>query len=251
MKLRFLLVPTVTLSALLLSLGSAAQTRTEIINMPPVISVSGSATVRVKPDEIFLTIGVHSRGSVLEEATNDSTRRIQDALQILKKYGVPESNIQVNFIQVEPLHDGLDRSRTAPLAYASRKSLNVRVVEIPKFDPMLAELFAAGVNQVENIEYRNSDMRRHRDKARELAVTAAREKADALAGQLGVRRGKPVKISEEGATNAWAWRGGSRQSQFQNVMVNSPAAATGGDDGGPALGQISITAQIYVDFLID
>ncbi|WP_431113310.1 SIMPL domain-containing protein [Variovorax paradoxus] len=50
-----------------------------------------SATVRVAPDEVFLTIGVQSRNKSLRTATLDNRERVSKALGVLKQHGVPDT----------------------------------------------------------------------------------------------------------------------------------------------------------------
>lgn len=220
------------------------------------ISVTGSAAVRVAPDEVFLTVGVESRDKNLQATTRDNSERIAKALAVIKRHGVPDKSVQLNYIQVEPDFD-TNVSRITPVAYRAHKSIGIKITRLDSFEPLLTDLFAVGVNQVENIEFRNSDMRRHRDKARELAVVAAREKADALTSQLGVKRGKALRISENTGWNWGGWSGryrdGGQNLMQQNVVQSAPSGGgqAEGADGDLSVGQISVTATISVDFLIE
>ncbi len=45
----------------------------------PTISVSGSAEVRVVPDEVMITASVHSRAKTLAEASKDNGKKIEQA----------------------------------------------------------------------------------------------------------------------------------------------------------------------------
>ncbi|MDQ0568990.1 uncharacterized protein YggE [Variovorax paradoxus] len=234
---------------------ASAQRLPETGPAPGQISVTGSAAVRVAPDEVFLTIGVESRDKNLQASTRDNSDRIAKALAVIKRHGVPDKSVQLNYIQVEPDFD-TSVSRTTPVAYRVRKSIGIKITRLDSFEPLLTDLFAVGVNQVENIEFRNSDMRMHRDKARELAVVAAREKADALTSQLGVKRGKAMRISENTGWNWGGWSGryrGDQGQMQQNVMQSAPNSGGQGDgaDGDLSVGQISVTATISVDFQLE
>lgn len=222
---------------------------------PGQISVSGSAAVRVAPDEVYLTVGVESRDKNLQVATRDNSERIAKALAVIKRYGIPDKSVQVNYIDVQPTYN-YQASYTVPQAYVAHKSIGIKVTKLDTFEPLLTELYAVGVNQVENIEFRNTDMRKHRDKARELAVIAAREKADALTSQLGVKRGRAMRISESSGWNWGGWTGRYRndgQMMQQNVIQAAPRSEGRGEggEGDLSVGQISITATISVDFQLE
>lgn len=241
--------------AALALLGAATTTSADTGATPGQISVTGTAAVRVAPDEVFLTLGVESRDKSLQATTRDNSERIAKALAVIKRHGVPEKSVQLNYIQVEPDFD-TDVSRITPVAYRARKSIGIKITKLESFEPLLTDLFAVGVNQVENIEFRNSDLRKHRDRARELAVTAAREKADALTAQLGVKRGRAVRISEDSGWRWGGWSGSYRGGQNlmqQNVVQSAPNTGGQGDggEGELSVGQISVTATINVDFLLE
>lgn len=236
--------------------GASAQRLADTAPAPGQISVTGTAAVRVAPDEVFLTIGVESRDKSLQATTRDNSDRIAKALAVIRRHGVPEKSVQLNYIQVEPDYDN-QVSRVTPVAYRAHKSIGIKLTKLDSFEPLLTDLFAVGVNQVENIEFRNSEMRKHRDKARELAVVAAREKADALTSQLGVKRGRALRITEDSGWRWGGWSGSYRggQNLMQQNVVQSAGGNAGGQgdgaDGDLSVGQISITATISVDFQLE
>ena len=95
----------------------------------------------------------------------------------------------------------------------------------------------------------------HRDAARELAVKAAKDKADALVVGLGAKRGKIYQISENIWGGSWnpsgAYWGGGRGGQMtQNISQN---AGGGGEspEGTLSIGQISVSATVNATFLIE
>ena len=69
------------------------------------INVSGSAEVKVVPDEVYLRLGVETRDISLDAAKRQNDDRIEKILKQLKKKGVPQKNIQTDFMSVEPKYD--------------------------------------------------------------------------------------------------------------------------------------------------
>ena len=111
----------------------------------------------------------------------------------------------------------------------------------------------AGANQVVNVEFYLSNLRKYRDQARELAMKAAKEKAEDLSSAAGAEVGCIMSINE----NTWShyyggWYGQTRNLWTQNVVQN--AAPTGSEAGalteaGPVnLGQISVRAEVSASF---
>ena len=218
------------------------------------INVSGSAEVKVTPDEIRLNVGVETRHESLAEAKRQNDENVSRALSFLKRSGVKDKDVQTDFLAVEPLYDH-DVSRTKPVAYLVQKSIGCRITSIPLFESVLTGLLANGVNYVHGIEFRTSELRKHRDVARAIAIQAAKEKADALASQLGVKRGRVFSISENYSGGWWGWTGGNWRSRGgggmqQNVLQNAGGTAESGDST-LSVGQISVSATVNVSFGIE
>jgi hypothetical protein len=129
-----------------------------------------------------------------------------------------------------------------------RRSIVVTLRDVKRFEELLAAVLESGTNRVDGLEFRTTALRKHRDAARALALKAAREKAEAMAAELGCKVGKPVTISE-GAAGAglWAWGGRRGNQMTQNVMGEAPSGGGEGSEGF-APGQISVTASVNVSF---
>lgn len=221
-------------------------------NSPAVVSVSGSAEVRVAPDEVLLTVGVESRDSKLEVAKKQNDESIAATIKALKDGGIDSKDIQTDFVRVDPEFDG-NISRVNPTHYTVTRNIGVRIRKVDSFEKLLTAVIRAGVNRVYGIDFRTTELRKHRDKARQMAIQAAKEKADLLSKELDVKLGKVYNISE----NSWGgyWQGSRGNWAFQNVQVSSsiPTVNGEGSEEGPTLsvGQISVNASVSVSFLIE
>ncbi len=240
----------VVLACVLLPVRVRAQYDTAKPDARRSISVEGEAEVKVAPDRILLTLGIETSDRDLEKAKilhDASTRAVIDAV---RREGVEAKDIQTDYLDIEPRWDLTPRPENF-IGYFVRKTVVVTVRDVPKFEQVLSVALASGVNYVLGVQFQTSELRKHRDEARALAIKAAREKAVALADQLNQKVGNPIEISE--LSNRWySWYGrswwGSRQgSQYQNVVQN-----VGGDalpeDGVLSPGRISVTASVRVVF---
>ena len=121
-----------------------------------------------------------------------------------------------------------------------------------KTSAILASALEAGANQVINVEFYTSELRKYRDQARELAMKAAKEKAQALANAAGAEAGCVLNINENSWSyyNGW-WYGRNQNMWMQNTVQNTaPGAGSGGSAGDEpiSLGQISIKAEVGATF---
>ena len=253
MKTRFLL----TLAVALLPFTSAIS---QVLTPPPQINVSGSAEVKVAPDEIRLSVGVETRDENLDVARQQNDERISSALAFLKGSGMKDKDVQTDFISVEPDYN-YSTSHIKPVAYIVRKSIEIRLTTITNFEGIVTGLLTNGVNYVHGIEFRTTQLRKYRDQARAMAIKASKEKADAMASELGVKRGKVYNINVNDWSGGWGgYGGGSRwgaqwgaSGQFQNRVQNLGDFAGSPDTAGEtfSVGQISVSATVNVSFLIE
>lgn len=225
------------LLVLLSALPLAAQERTRTI------SVSGEAEILVIPDEVILQLAVETRDRDLTTATDDNQAAIDAVAAVAMRYGVPAQRIQTERIDLRPEYTSRRRDDGMTVQvlyeYQATRSINVTLRDLDVFDDLLRDAIAAGANRVNGVEYRTTDLRTHRDNARNQAIDAAKEKAEALAGRLDQSIGKPITISENGFASSFG-----RVSYSQNVI----SEATSGAGISTSPGQISIRASVSVVF---
>jgi uncharacterized protein YggE len=220
----------------------------------PTVSVSGSAEMKVPPDEIYLDLGVEVRHKDLDAGKAESDRKVAAVLASLRAAGAAEKDVQTDFLGIEPNYDN-DVSRTVPVTYTLQRSIGVRLRQVAEFEEVLTAALKAGANYVHGVEFRTSELRRHRDAARQLAVGAAREKAEALVKELGGRLGRVLSVSESYWGGSWTWSGGGwRGARFGQMYQNVVQTGEGRGEtpeGTLSVGQIGVSATVSVTFAIE
>jgi len=247
MKIRYLLAAFLTLAPLAPALAQYAQP-------PPQISVSGSAEIKVAPDEVLISAGVETRDARLATATDQNDERVASALKFLRDAGVPDKYVQTDFINVEP--DYGPGEQIEPRFYIARKSIQIKLTTMTNLEAVLTGLLNHGVNRIHNVDFRTTQLRKYRDQAREMATRAAREKADALAKELGVKCGKPCSVNANEGGGWWNWQQygwGNRgyNNYSQNAVQNISGPPESGGETTLSIGQISVSASVNVSFLIE
>ena len=225
------------------SVTAAAQSNIE----PPLITVTGQAEMRVPPDEVVFTLAVENVDKdmvVASKRTDDSVRQI---LAIAKKNTVKPEDVQTSHISVQPKYntddlpyESRDRVKRVLVGYEVSKTVAVRLRDISRFDDLLADVLKAGITRFSNLEFRDSQIRKHRDEARRMAIRAAQEKAKLLAGEIGQSIGPAYSITEESIPDY------SRSNINQNATLT--AGSSSESDSATAPGTISVTAQVTVRF---
>ena len=215
------------------------------------IHVSGTAEIRVEPNEVDLRLGIESRSPELDAAVKQNDASTAAVLKFLKDSGIASRDVQTDFVEIQPNYRRENgRDEVVPEFYAVRRNLGVRLRKVAQFDSVLSGAIKHGANHVLGIEFRTTELRKHRDAARQQAIRAAKEKATALAKELEIKVGKATNIQEQTGGGYWNWGGGRNylaNAMSQNV---SQAAPTGGEsgDGNLAVGMISVTATVNVTF---
>jgi uncharacterized protein YggE len=215
------------------------------------ITVTGDADVRVVPDEVVFVFGVEIGDPNLTMAKNQNDARVAQVINKLKSMGIDQKYIQTDRINIEPRYKDT-YMRTDVIGFVVRKTIAVILNDVSKFDDVLTSSLDLGVTNVQNIDFRTTELRKYRDQARTLAIQAAREKAEAMSKELGMKVGKPVTIREEysnwWSSYSWRWDGGSMS---QNVVQNAGGNPSVSDDSSFAPGQITINARVSVTFEIE
>jgi uncharacterized protein YggE len=235
-----------TIAVLFFSFHVFAQGTTE----PSLVTVTGQAEVRVPPDEVIFTLDVDSVDNDMLAAKKRTDDRVKQVFAIARRNDVKPEDVQTSHISVQPKYntDDLDyeQRRTVKrvfVGYEVSKTVAIRLRNISKFDELLSDVLKAGVTKVSDLEFRDSQIRKHKDQARAMAMKAAQEKASLMAREIGQSIGPAYSISEDVAN---PYRAGSVNQNSTAVISGNLSA--GESESAIAPGSISVTAQVTVRF---
>jgi len=219
------------------------------------IQVSGVAVVNVIPDRALIKLGVQSNGKSAKEAQARNSATINQVVKALKSQGIETKDIATDWYTIEPLYEDYDSLRIK--GYRIHNIVEVTMRDAGKSNDAIISAFQAGANQVVDVQFYTSELRKYRDQAREAAMKAAMQKADALASTAGSGVNCVLTINENTSSNfyggGWWWYGyNSNQNLMTQNIVQNVAPAGGEsptqDDGPLSAGQISIRAEINASF---
>jgi uncharacterized protein YggE len=214
------------------------------------ISTNGSAEIHVKPDLADLSFEIEIRNVDLTVARKQQAAVITKLLGALRAAGIGEQDLQTSQVIIKPVWNERHLANIATVRfYSVTQTISCTLHDVDKVPDITTAALAAGVTDVSPAVFRTSDLRKYRDEARVQAIRAAKEKAVALASELGAKVGKPQTISEY---QNYYW---GNQLAGSNSMQNVSTAAPGGG-GEEALatfapGMITVTANIQVTFQLD
>lgn len=200
MKKRFILMAMLLLSVIA---GHAEGADT------PVIEVTGSATMNIIPDRITIEIGMEEYYK--HKASGDSTIvKLSDIEKDIRKTlveaGVPDSLIVVSDL-------GNYRNRDMSSTFLMAKRLSATVYDFNQIERISDRLDRKGIVCFNITKIDNSDMGQYNRQGLKAALVAARQKAEFIAENEGLKLLMPYEIVE--TTNE-----PSMYSAFSNVAYD-------------------------------
>lgn len=215
MKKRFILMAMLLLSVIA---GHAEGADT------PVIEVTGSATMNIIPDRITIEIGMEEYYK--HKASGDSTivklsDIEKDVRKTLREAGVPDSMIVVSEL-------GNYRNRDMSSTFLMAKRLSATVSDFNQIERISDRLDRKGIVCFNITKIDNSDMEQYNRQGLKAALDAARQKAEFIAENEGLKLLMPYEIVE--TTNE-----PSVYSAFSNVAY----------DGGSGMENMRRIARLY------
>jgi len=166
---------------------------------PPMISVTGEATVSVPPDQAQIDGGVTSDAKTAREASDANNAAMGRVLLALKGAGIDEKDYQTSRLSLQPQY-APNRSGPSPVVgYRASNRVTVRLRDVTKVAGIIDVLVGAGANELGGINFMVSQASKLLDDAREKAIADARRKAEIYAKAAGVTLGEPLSISGEGS----------------------------------------------------
>jgi uncharacterized protein len=208
---------------------------------PRIISVTGNAEIKVAPDEASLTLGVDSHDKDLAIAKVDNDKRIKKLLNLAHAAGVDPKNIQTSALTMGPEYS--DEKIPKLLGYQVSQTVTVTLTDLSKYEDLMTNSLRAGVNRVDGINFFVADPKKYREEARLQAVRVAREKAKAMAAELGQTIGKPWEVIEQSDYDAQDMNANFGGVHYKMPMQSAQSTVAGGE--------VTIRALVRVSFQLE
>jgi len=160
-----------------------------------IINVAGTGKVSAIPDIGNVEVGVRSENKTVAQAQKDNTAKMNEILKAIKSQGVADKDIKTAYYNIEPKYDWSDGKSTI-VGYTVSQAVTVKIRDTQKTSEVLRVATEKGANNIGSLNFQIDDPEGLKAQARELAIKNAKEKAEALAKQLGVKLGRVISYSE-------------------------------------------------------
>jgi len=236
--------PVALVACLLLSTSSKVLAQ-ESNSHPRLISVVGTAEIKVAPDEAILSLGVESQNIDLLAAKSQHDARVKKLLGLARDTGVEEKYIQTSALTMGPNYS-YESGKRKWNGYEVSQSISITLKDLSKYEALMTKFLQAGVNRVDGVSFLVAEPNKYKADARLKAIRAAKEKATAMASELGQTVGKPFEVSEEAYEDGFL---NIRTRSGTNSISNSAVATT--EESTVAPGVVTIRASIRISFQLE
>ena len=207
---------------------------------PRLITVTGTAEINLAPDQVSLSLGIETHDKDLSVAKSQNDVRIKKVMAIARGVGVEPKDIATSALRMAP--DYSEEKVPKFLGYEVSQTMEITLKDISKYEQLMTKLVGAGINRLSSIDFGLRETRKYRDEARLKAIRAAKEKAVAMATELGQTVGKPWEISEQTGWNAF-------QASANFSGYNNPRVQV--EESTVAPGEVTIRASVVVSFQLE
>jgi uncharacterized protein YggE len=211
----------------------------------PGVHVSGSAVVKVVPDEATIGLGVTTRAKTANQALSENNSKMEGVFATLSK-SVSSKDFTTSGISLQPIYQYLQKGeeRRVPefLGYEASNNIVVKVRNLKSLGEILDKAVSSGANNVQYVQFIVSDLDKRMNEGRTAAVANAKSKAQLLLNGVGGKVGKVLSITEHSSSD-----GGFRPRTFSTAM-----AADGQGGAVPTNpGEREVTVLVGVSFAIE
>ncbi|MFA5355508.1 MAG: SIMPL domain-containing protein [Candidatus Paceibacterota bacterium] len=171
-----------------------------------VISVSGTGEIYAAPDLAQTYFSVVTESETVAEALSENTEKMNAVTAAVKAQGVEDKDMKTTTFNISPRYEW-DKEKSSYyypegervlVGYEVTQTLEVKIRNLANTANVLEAGADAGSNQVGSLTFTIEDADGLRNQAREMAINEAKEKAEVLADQLGIKLLGIASFSENG-----------------------------------------------------
>lgn len=161
------------------------------------LAVVGEGKVDIVPDLATTDLGiVVNNAKTVEDAQNQINKVNNAIITSLSSLKIKKEDIKTSNYSIYPNYDYQSNPAGSITGYNGNVTVSVKVRDTAKLPDVLSLSTKAGANQVIGTNFSVDKPEKYREEARVKAIQNAREQAEKLASNLGIRLGKIVNIVE-------------------------------------------------------
>ncbi len=229
----------------------------------PTIVVTGKAEIAVEPDYALISVEFTRTDKNLQAAQRANEEGVSKVLELTRRFSVPTPDVSTNAISVSMKYlsvrdpnrrifddDGDEIGTKSFEGYEVSRSVSIKLSDLTKFQELFNEILKTEPTEVNRVSFETTRMRELKDRARDLAMVAAREKALSMTRSIGQTIGKALKITEASNESSYL---NSSNAMLSNVTTRMESTTHLGKQTLAAFspGTVKVEATVTVIFKLD
>jgi len=160
-----------------------------------VITISGKGSIFATPDIGQVVISVVREQKTASDAQREATTAANKVIEFVESKGVKKEDIKTDYSIYPKYNYTQDRGQVLT-GYEVRQSITVKIRDLDSISGILSGVVERGANEVGNLSFTIDNPDALKAEARVKAIKDAKEKAEALSKELGVRLGRIINFNE-------------------------------------------------------
>ncbi len=206
----------------------------------PQINVNGEGKVKVAPDQVLISATVETKGNNAKDVKKQNDEKMDAVLKFIKKMNIPTADFKTKQVALNPQYD-YEKKKTT---YNATQTVEIVLKDLSKYDELMEGLVQQGINRLDKVSFETSKLVQLQSDARKLAMKDAKAKAEDYVSVLGQKVGKAFVISD----NSQIYH---PQPMYAAMRMKESADAMGASNETLAIGEIEVTANVSVSFILD
>ena len=157
-----------------------------------IVNVTAEGVVKVEPDEVLIKSRIEHEGSSAAGVKKQNDEVVDKVIQFLRSQNIDKQDIQTDYMNLNKRYDYNDKT----YSYFANQAISITLHDIEDYENIMKGLLENGLNRIDGIQFKSSEIEKYEQEARKRAVLNAQEKARQLSEPLGQSIGKAVFISE-------------------------------------------------------
>ena len=205
----------------------------------PQINVNGEGKVKIAPDQVLISATVETKGNNAKDVKRQNDEKMDAVLKFIKKMNIPTADFRIKQVALNPQYD-YEKKKTS---YNAVQTVEILLKDLSKYDELMEGLVQQGINRIDKVSFESSKLAQYQSEARKIAMKDAKAKAEDYVSVLGQKVGKAFVISD----NSQIYH---PQPMYAAMRMKESADTTASNET-MAIGEIEITANVSVSFILD
>lgn len=226
-------------AVLFLSIMFVTMSYAQEVKQVPQVSVTGEGKVKVVPDQATISATIETKGNNAKDVKKQNDEKMEAVLRFIKKMNLDPADYKTQRVSLNPQYDYEKKKHN----YNATQTIEILLKDLSKYDELMEGLVNEGINRIDNVVFQSSKLAQYQSEARKLAMKEAKLKAEDYVSVLGQKVGRAMTISD------------NSQPYYPQPIRYAAMKAEMSDMQAPretlALGEINITANVSVSFILE